>query len=39
MGKMLAMDPADRITALQCLSHPYFDGMRDAETENMIKST
>ena len=29
MKAMLTMDPADRITAIEALADPYFDGLRD----------
>lgn len=34
---MLNMEPNERFTALQCLAHPYFEGMRNAEVESMIQ--
>jgi cyclin-dependent kinase-like len=37
MKGMLEMDPADRYNALECLADPYFDGLRDPETEKLIK--
>lgn len=37
MVGMLNMKPEDRFTAMDCLAHPYFDGMRNDEVENMIK--
>jgi len=36
MKAMLEMDPSQRITALEALADPYFDGMRDAEVEKLI---
>lgn len=33
---MLNMVPEERLTALQCLAHPYFEGMRSPEVESMI---
>jgi hypothetical protein len=38
MKGMLIMDPADRFTALDCLAHDYFDGLRDAEVEELIRA-
>jgi len=37
MQGMLIMDPAQRFTALDCLAHEYFDGLRDAEVEALIR--
>ena len=31
------MDPNERLTAVEALADPYFDGMRDAEVERIIK--
>lgn len=31
MKGMLEMDPTQRMTALEALDHPYFDGIRDDE--------
>jgi cyclin-dependent kinase-like len=36
MKAMLEMDPAQRITALEALADPYFDGIRDAEVEKLL---
>jgi hypothetical protein len=36
MKGMLTMDPSKRLTAIECLAHTYFDGMRDLELENLI---
>ena len=38
MEGFLEMDPAQRITALEALAHPYFDGIRDEETNMLIKT-
>jgi len=32
------MDPAQRFTAIDCLAHEYFDGLRDAEVEELIRN-
>jgi hypothetical protein len=32
------MDPLNRLTALDALRHPYFDGLRDEELESRLKS-
>jgi hypothetical protein len=32
------MDPTQRYTAIDCLADPYFDGVRDAEIEALLKS-
>lgn len=38
MQGMLIMEPAERLTALGCLAHEYFDDIRDAEVEELIKN-
>lgn len=38
MEGFLEMDPAKRITSLEALAHPYFDGIRDEETNTLIKT-
>jgi len=38
MNGFLEMDPAKRITSLEALAHPYFDGIRDEETNNLIRT-
>lgn len=38
MEGFLEMDPAKRITALEALAHSYFDGIRDEETNTLIKT-
>jgi len=35
---MLIMDPVRRLSALDCLAHEYFDGLRDAEVEELIRA-
>jgi cyclin-dependent kinase-like len=37
MTGMLKMDPEDRLTAGECLAHPYFDGIREPEIEKLIQ--
>lgn len=37
MKAMLEMDPTDRITAIEALADTYFDGLRDAEVEKLIR--
>ena len=37
MKGMLEMDPANRLSALECLADPYFEGLRDPEVERMVK--
>jgi cyclin-dependent kinase-like len=32
---MLNMEPDERLNALECLAHPYFEGMRSGEVEAM----
>lgn len=38
MNGFLEMDPTKRITALEALAHPYFDGIRDEEVNNLIRT-
>lgn len=33
------MDPAQRFTAVDCLAHEYFDGLRDPEVEELIRQS
>jgi cyclin-dependent kinase-like len=33
---LLKMDPKERLSAKQALMHPYFDGLRSAEEEQLI---
>jgi hypothetical protein len=35
---MLRMDPEHRLNALECLAHPYFEGIRDPEIEKLVQS-
>lgn len=37
MKAMLTMEPSERITAIEALADPYFDGMRDADVERLIR--
>jgi cyclin-dependent kinase-like len=37
MSGMLQMEVGKRLTAIECLAHPYFDGMRNDEIENLIQ--
>ena len=37
MSGMLQMEVGKRFTAIECLAHPYFDGMRSDEVENLIQ--
>jgi hypothetical protein len=37
MNGMLKMDLEERLNAIECLAHPYFDGIRDAEVERLIQ--
>ena len=37
MKAMLTMEPNERITALESLADPYFDGMREPEIEKLEK--
>jgi serine/threonine protein kinase len=38
MNGFLEMDPNKRISALEALAHPYFDGIRDEETNTLIRT-
>lgn len=37
MKAMLEMDPTERMTALEALADPYFDGLRDSEVEALLR--
>lgn len=37
MAKMLELNPRDRITAIEALADPYFDGMREPEIEELVQ--
>jgi cyclin-dependent kinase-like len=37
MNGMLNMENDRRFTAIECLAHPYFDGLRSDEIENLIQ--
>lgn len=37
MKGMLNMEVSERLTALDCLSHPFFDGMHCEEIEIMVQ--
>jgi len=37
MSGMLNMIEEERLTAIECLAHPFFDGMRSSEIENLIQ--
>jgi len=37
MKAMLEMDPTERMTALEALGDPYFDGLRDSEVEALLR--
>ncbi len=36
MSWMLELNPRDRVTALEALADPYFDGMREPEIEELV---
>lgn len=36
MNGMLSMEHEQRLSAIECIAHPYFDGLRNDEIENMI---
>ena len=33
---MLTLDPEERLTAIDCLAHHYFDPIREPEVDQMI---
>ena len=37
MNGLLRIDPAQRLTGLEALAHPYFDGIRDPEVERLVQ--
>ena len=37
MCGMLNMEVSKRLTAIECLAHPYFDRLRDDEVDNLIQ--
>jgi serine/threonine protein kinase len=37
MKAMLTMDHNERITAVEALADPYFDGLRDSDVDKLIK--
>jgi cyclin-dependent kinase-like len=37
MSGMLQMEVGKRLTAIECLAHPYFDGMRNDEIDSLIQ--
>ena len=37
MSGMLLMEEGKRFTAIECLAHPYFDGLRNDEIDNLIQ--
>lgn len=37
MSGMLKMDPKERLTAIECLAHSYFDSIRETEITNLIE--
>jgi len=37
MSKMLELNPWDRVTALEALADPYFDGMREPDIEELVQ--
>ena len=36
MKGMLNMNESQRLTAMECLAHPYFDGMHSDEVQSLI---
>ena len=36
MHGMMKMDPEERLTALECLAHPYFEGIREPDIDKLI---
>ena len=37
MNGMLNMEVGKRLSAIECLAHPYFDRLRDDEVDNLIQ--
>lgn len=37
MSGMLQMQVSERLTAIDCIAHPYFDGMRTEDDEDLIE--
>ena len=37
MGKMLSLDPSERLSCAQCLEHPYFTAYHDPDDEPTAK--
>jgi len=37
MAGMLQMQVSERLSAIECLAHPFFDGMRTEDDENLIE--
>jgi hypothetical protein len=37
MQGLLEMDPKERLTAKEALYHPYFDGLRNSEDEQLCQ--
>ena len=37
MEALLKMDPKERVTAKDALNHPYFDGLRSSEDEQLCQ--
>jgi len=38
MNGMLKMDPEERLSAIECLANPYFDGIREPEVEKIVQN-
>ena len=36
LNGMLALDPDERLTAVDCLAHSFFDSLREPEVEQII---
>jgi serine/threonine protein kinase len=36
LNGMLALDPDERLTAVDCLAHSYFDALREPEIDQLI---
>ena len=37
MNGMLQMQVSERLSAIECIAHPFFDGMRTEDDENLIE--
>jgi cyclin-dependent kinase-like len=38
LNMMLKLEPEERFTAVECLAHTYFDGIREPEIDKIIQT-